>query len=87
MPQRPGDHKNKETPPLNRSGGVLTIGSPAIRTLAAFADEKNIRRLNRVAAARRNLDQSVIELVETARQIPDIPISSLAPAKNSPAVG
>ncbi len=58
---------------------LTRVGSNSTKTIAAFADERNLRRLNRCKAAKKNLDGAVIELTDIARRIPPVAISSLAP--------
>jgi len=58
---------------------LTRVGSNSTKTIAAFADQRNLRRLGRCAAAKRNLDSAVMELTDIARNIPPVAISSLAP--------
>ena len=58
---------------------LTRVGSNSTKTIAAFADQRNLRRLGRCAAAKRNLDSAVMELTDIARNIPPVALSSLAP--------
>ena len=58
---------------------LTRIGNRSTKTITAFTDEKNIKRLHKCYGAKRNLDNAVMELVDIAREMPAVALSVIAP--------
>ena len=58
---------------------LTRIGNNATKTITAFADERNMKRLHKCFGAKRNLDKAVAELIDITRERPPVALSVVAP--------